>query len=61
MASALGTYSLTYEETADTIVVQRHSAIVPGRLAPEEYPVFVDFCERVDAAETESILLKKVP
>ena len=60
LATALGDYSLTYEHAGDSVRVRRRLAILPGRLAPEDYPAFVDFCERVDAAETENLVLRRI-
>ena len=57
-ATALGTYSLSYTLDDGDLVVERALTLLPGRLEPEEYDAFVSFCERVDAAEQQTIALR---
>jgi hypothetical protein len=59
LASALGTYSLTFKAEGDALVVSRSLTLSPGRIAPQDFPAFVEFARKVDAAEQESLVLKK--
>lgn len=59
LSSALGTYSLTYREDGATVVVEREITLRPGRIEPAEFAAFLEFCEKCDAAEGESIVLRQ--
>ena len=58
LASPLGTFSLSYEQKGKSIVVTRDLVLLAGRLPASEYRDLVDFCERVDAAEAENVVLR---
>jgi hypothetical protein len=60
LASALGTYALSYKADGNNVLVTREMTLLPGRLSASEFPAFVDFCEKVDGAERESIIFRKV-
>ncbi len=59
LASSLGTYSLTYRSEGETVVVTREVTLLPGRLTASEFAGFVEFCEKADAGERESVVFKK--
>jgi tetratricopeptide (TPR) repeat protein len=59
LACPLGTYSLRYQEEGEAVTMTRELTLLPGRLAAAEFPAFLSFCERVDAAERESLVFKK--
>lgn len=59
LAGALGTYSLRYRVDGDTVLVEREVTLVPGRIPAQEFPDFIEFCEKVDTAERESVIFKK--
>jgi hypothetical protein len=59
LPSALGTFSLVYTAQGDTILVERELTLLPGRLAAAEFPTFVAFCEKVDAAERENVIFRR--
>jgi len=52
-----GTYRLTFEKTRDGFTVRRTREIPPQRVAPEDYPAFLEFCRAVDAAEAQRVEL----
>lgn len=56
LPSALGTYTLTYTVSENSVLVERELTLLPGRLSAEEFPAFEEFCEKVDAAERESVV-----
>ena len=59
LACALGTFSLRYSRAEnDTAVITRELTLLPGRLSAADFPSLVDFCEKVDAAERESVVFK---
>ncbi len=59
LASSLGTYSLTYKVDGSAVTVTREVTLLPGKLSASELTSFVELCEKVDAAERESIVFKK--
>jgi hypothetical protein len=59
LPSALGTYSLTYSVSGNSVVVERELTLLPGRLSAKEFPSFEEFCEKVDAAERESVVFRR--
>jgi tetratricopeptide (TPR) repeat protein len=59
LAGALGVYSLAFELEGDVVIVERQLTLTPGRLEPVAFRAFIDFCERVDAAERESIVWRR--
>ena len=59
LVSALGVYSLTSRIEEGAITVNRELTLLPGRIDADEFPAFLSFCEKVDAAEMESIVLVK--
>jgi len=59
LVSALGMYSLTSKIEDGAITVRRELTLLPGRIDPADFPAFLSFCEKVDAAETESVVLVK--
>ena len=59
LASSLGSYSLRYVQSDAGLRIERDFQMRPGTLQPDEYPAFLDFLQRVDAAEQERILFTK--
>jgi hypothetical protein len=59
LINPLGTFTLSYQTDGDTAFVKREMNLLPGRLTADDFPAFVDFCEKIDAAEQESIIFRK--
>jgi hypothetical protein len=59
LPSALGTYSLIYSVSGNSVVVERELTLLPGRLSAREFLAFEEFCEKVDAAERESVIFRR--
>ena len=59
LVNALGTYTLTYRADGNSVSVKRELNLLPGRLTADDFPAFVDFCEKVDASEAESVIFRK--
>ncbi len=55
----LGTYSLTWRDLGDRIVVRREVHLHPARYRADEYKAFIAWCKAVDDAEDRKIELKK--
>jgi hypothetical protein len=55
----LGTYSLTWRDLGDRIVVRREAHLRPARYRADEYKTFVAWCKAIDDAEERKIELKK--
>ncbi len=56
----LGTYSLTWRDLGDRIVVRREVHLHPARYRADEYKAFVAWCKAVDDAEERKLELRKV-
>jgi hypothetical protein len=61
LASALGEYALTFRMSDGAVVVERELTLRAGRLEADEYPAFLEFCRKVDAAEEENLVLGRRP
>ena len=59
IASHLGIFSMNYKRDGDSVAITRELTMRPGRLRQAEFPAFLEFCEAVDAAERENIVLRK--
>jgi hypothetical protein len=51
----LGPYRLEARYTRDGVEIVREVAFGPVKIAPEEYPRFMEFCRRIDDLEAERI------
>ncbi|MGQ9591209.1 MAG: hypothetical protein ACUVYA_13065 [Planctomycetota bacterium] len=58
LASPLGTYALSFRKDGADVDVRRELTLLPGRLSTEEFPAFVEFCRKIDAAEGERLILR---
>ncbi len=58
-SSKVGSYSLTYRVTGDSILVHREVHLRPGRYTPAEYKDLVSWCQAIDDAEDGKIELRK--
>lgn len=58
LASPLGTYALSFRRDGADVEVRRELTLLPGRLSPEEFPAFVEFCRKIDAAEGERLVIR---
>jgi tetratricopeptide (TPR) repeat protein len=64
-ASRMGSYSLVFtrEESGgkegETLTVERELTLLPITLGPEEFPRIVEFCQAVDRAEEERLVLRR--
>lgn len=59
LTSSLGAYSLKYKREGDAVTITREVNLFPARIAPGDFATFVEFCEKVDSAERESLVFKK--
>ncbi|MCZ6794748.1 MAG: tetratricopeptide repeat protein [Planctomycetota bacterium] len=59
LLSALGSFTLRYRREEDDVLVERRLFLRPGRLEADEFSAFLEFCEKVDAAERESVTLRR--
>jgi hypothetical protein len=59
IANALGNFTLTYRTDGPAVVVERELTLLSGRLSAGDYGEFIEFCEKVDGAEEESIAFRK--
>ncbi len=60
VVSGLGTYSLTWRQRGDRIVVKREVHLQPARYSPAEYKRFVGWCQAIDDAEQRKLELRKI-
>jgi hypothetical protein len=56
----LGTYSLTWRDLGDRVVVRREAHLHPARYRADEYKAFVAWCKSIDDAEERKLELRKV-
>lgn len=59
LANPLGTYSLSFRKDGEDVEIRRELTLLPGRLSTDEFPQFVEFCRKVDAAEGERLVLRE--
>jgi tetratricopeptide (TPR) repeat protein len=55
----LGTYSLTWRDLGDRIVVRREAHLAPTRCRADEYKSFVAWCKSIDDAEERKLELRR--
>jgi len=55
----VGTYSLTFRQTARRVVIEREWHFRPARYTPDEYPGFIEWCKAIDDAEKAKIEFRK--
>lgn len=61
LVSSLGTYTLSFHREGDLLRASRELSLFPGRIEPSEFPAFVEFSRKIDAAEQESVICRKKP
>ena len=59
LAGALGTYSLRYKVEGNEVAVTREMTLLAGRISPQDFTGFVDFCQKIDAAEQENVVFSR--
>ena len=53
-------YSLLVSPTSKGVRIERIVEFMPGDLAPEEYPLFIDMLRAIDEKEVEPIVLNRI-
>ncbi len=57
LAGPLGSYTLRYRATRDSVTVEREVQLQPGVVSVDDFSRFLEFCQSVDRAESERIVL----
>jgi cellulose synthase operon protein C len=60
-SSPHGDFKLRSVQKGNRLVLEKTLLVKAGRIAPKDYPAFVDFCHRVDQKDTQEITIQLKP
>jgi tetratricopeptide (TPR) repeat protein len=58
LRAPLSTFSLSAGQKGNRLVLEKNLRVKAGRVQPQDYPAFRDFCQQVDRKDTEEIVIE---
>ncbi len=58
LTAPLSEFEMEFSQEGRRLTIEKRLTVDPGRVSPEDYPAFRDFCRKVDARDTEGIVVR---